>query len=261
MFKAYFDEGSDDVRIFIMGGWLAPFDEWEQFSDAWARELKCEPSIEYFNHNDAMGLKCQFAGWTPEDRDKKVETLARIIAKYDLTGFVGGIGLHKLKQLFGHSVLPKKTLRNFVTFTEPYHFGCLCVISQILGYQVNAIKNLIDQVDFIFDDGVRFFHDCAAIYPKFKDMIPPEWKAIAGTMVPLDDKNVVALQAADMLVGQALLNLRTAESSAALEILVAKRIFQFNCLAAPPESIPKAISKMNVMWATRQLDKAKRKKT
>jgi hypothetical protein len=40
MLKAFFDEaGDNDIGDFLMGGWLARFDEWEKFTEAWDKEL------------------------------------------------------------------------------------------------------------------------------------------------------------------------------------------------------------------------------
>jgi hypothetical protein len=50
----FFDEASDDVKFFLMAGWLADFREWERLSDAWDEELRSAPAIEFFNHNEAM---------------------------------------------------------------------------------------------------------------------------------------------------------------------------------------------------------------
>jgi hypothetical protein len=247
MLRAYFDEGND-AKVFLMGGWLSDVAEWEQFSEEWATELKAAPSIEYFKNNEAMGLKGQFAEWTEECRYQKLLAFARIIAKHELVGFVGGVGLAKFTTLFGGSILPKKTLRSILRYTEPYHFACQCVISMTLGYQVLEAKNLSERVDFIFDEGVRFLDDCAANYPKLKSVFPPEAAAIAGTVGSENDRCTPALQAADLLVGQALLNLRSERDNSCIEILTARKINQFDCLKPNLASIPKAVHRVNVAW-------------
>jgi hypothetical protein len=258
MLKAYFDEGNDD-KVFLMGGWLADVAEWERFSQAWTTELKASPSIEYFKNNEAMGLKDQFAGWAEKCRDEKVLAFARIIAGHELVGFVGGVGFAKFKNLFGGSILPKKTLRSIVKYTEPYHFACLGVISVTLGYQVLEAKNRSDQVDFIFDEGVRFLDDCVANYPRLKSVLPPEAGAIAGAVNSENDRRTPELQAADMLVGQALLNLRIGRNTGPLDVLTTRKINQFDCLPSNLASIPKSMARMNDIWSTKQPSQAKRK--
>jgi hypothetical protein len=250
MLRAYFDEGNDD-KVFLIGGWLSNVAEWEQFSQEWATELKAAPSIEYFKNNEAMGFKGQFAGWTEESRDKKLLAFARIIAKHELVGFVVGVGLAKFTTLFGGSILPKKTLRSIIKYTEPYHFACQGAISVTLGYQVLKANNLSEQVDFIFDEGVRFLDDCVANYPKLKSALPLEGAAIAGSVGSGNDRCTPALQAADMLVGQALLNLRSETNNKCVEVLTARKIYQFDCLKANLASIPKAIERVNVAWSNK----------
>jgi|SRR5579862_3423330 len=251
MLRAYFDEGND-AKVFLMGGWLSDVAEWERFSKEWATELEAAPSIEYFKNNEAMGLKGQFAGWTEECRDEKLLAFAQIIAKHELVGFVGGVGLAKFTTLFGGSILPKKTLRSIIKYTEPYHFACQCVISVTLGYQVLEAKNLSEQVNFIFDAGVRFLDDCVANYPRLKSVLPPEATAIAGTVGSGNDRCTPALQAADMLVGQALLNLRSGENNSSVGVLMSRKINQFDCLKSNLASIPKSIDRVNAAWSTKR---------
>jgi hypothetical protein len=254
--RAYFDEGSDD-KVFLMGGWLADVEEWERFAKAWVAELKVTPSIEYFKNNEAMGLKDQFKGWTAGSRDEKLLSLARVIVRHEMVGFIGGVGLDRIKNLFSGSILPRKTLRSIVKYTEPYHFACSSVISVILGYQVLEAKNLTDEVDFIFDEGVRFLDDCIANYPRLKSVLPAEARALAGAVASQNDRLTPALQAADMLIGQALSTLRTGNNTGSVDILKAKKINQFDCLTPSLASIPKSLERMNKVWATKQLGKKK----
>jgi len=253
MFKAFFDEASDNTDDFLMGGWLARFDEWEKFSEAWDKELKFAPSINYFNHNEATGNKDEFEGWSDSDRDGKMEALANVLARYDLVGLVGRIEIPELSALFENSILPKRKLRSIVKFTEPYHHACQCVVAGTLGYQILKARNLIDRVDFIFDDGVPFLDDIIGNYPRLKNVLPPEDVKIAGTIVPENDKQVVALQAADLLVGQKLLELRLKTKPKPLMFIENKIEPTFSCQGPALSTIPISISKLNVAWATKQL--------
>jgi hypothetical protein len=251
MLKAYFDEGEND-KVFLIGGWLADIAEWENFSQAWTTGLKVAPSIEYFKNNEAMGLKEQFAGWTDQQRDEKLLALARIVADHELIGFVCGVGLVTFKNLFSGSILPRKTLRSIIKYTEPYHFACQGVIAVTLGYQVLEAKNLSDPVDFVFDKGVRFLDDCVANYPRLKDVLPPAASAIAGTVDSGNDRNTPALQAADLLVGQALLSLRIGRNTSSVDILTARKINRFPCSPSNLPTIPKAVERLNKIWSTRR---------
>lgn len=252
--RAFFDE-ADNGEDFLMGGWIAPFQEWEKFSDAWARELTFSPGIQYFNHNEAMGLKDEFRGWTEAKRDEKMMALAGVIARYNLTGLVGGIKISQVESLFQNSALPKKTLRSVVKFTEPYHIVCQCVVAMTLGYQVVIAKNFTDQVDFIFDEGVPYLDDIIGNYPKLKRVLPAKAQAIAGTIISGNDKKIVALQASDFLSGQKLLQLRVKTQPEPLAVFDDGRIKEFPCYSQPLETIPHSVSKLNVAWATKRLTK------
>jgi hypothetical protein len=129
-----------------------------------------------------------------------------------------------------------------------------------LGHQVEVAKNLRDKVDFVFDRGVSYLDDCIANYPKLIAVLPQAAQKIAGTVVPEDDKDVVALQAADLLVGQMAAEIKhNGKRPAALEMLrKAKDIRIFNCLPEKPNL--KNLSLINVAWSTMQLDKIKKGK-
>jgi len=258
MLTAYFDEGEDD-KVFLIGGWLADDAVWETFSVAWTAQLKAAPSVEYFKNNDAMGLKNQFADWTEDSRDAKLFGLAEIIANHELVGLVGGVGLAQFKAMFAGSNVPLKQRRSIVKFTDPYHIACQCVLSVTLGYQIEKAKNLVDKVNFIFDDGVPFLADCVANYPKMLKIMPQAAQAIAGTVHSKNDRQVPALQAADLLVGQALLSLRTRSNSKAVDILKARNVERFPCVAPPLGSIIKSMERLNKVWAVKQREIAKRK--
>src|SRR5271168_260881 len=200
IFRAFFDETTDDKNIFMMAGWLGHFEEWEEFSNAWARELKFEPCIEYFNHNDAMGLKGEFKHLSAEDRDAKVMNLASLVARFgSLVGIVGEVNVPEHSRLFSGSIVPKRMLRTAIRMIEPYHVACQCAIAFTIGYQAEIAKNLKDPVDFIFDDGVPYLDDCIANIPKLKNFLPKKSLPIFGTVLPGNDKSVVALQASDLL--------------------------------------------------------------
>jgi hypothetical protein len=257
MLRAFFDECSDDTKVFLMAGWLSSFKEWEKFSEAWASELDNKPTIRYFNHNEALGLKKEFLHLSEKERDEKLVSLAGVIARHEVTGFVGGVSLPRFRSFFKDSIVPPKTLRSIVTFTEPYHFCCNCVIAQILGHQVEVERNSEDQVDFVFDEGVHFLDDCISNYAVLKTVLPQKAQAIAGTVLAGNDKKIVALQAADMLAGQALLNIRTKVKPTPLDVMRARKIFLFHCLPGNLESIPRAVRLVNLVWSTKQLDRAK----
>jgi hypothetical protein len=257
--KVFVDESSDG-KSFLMGAWLFHPDEWEHFSDAWLRELHAHKHIGYFNHNEAMAQKEQFEGWTERERDSKIWNLGSLIAKYKVTGFIGGIHLPNFQAIFQDSVVPRKTLRSIVTFTDPYHWAFNCIVSGILGHQIEIARNLTEKVDFVFDKGLSYLDDCIANYLKLIAVLPSAAQRIAGTVIPEDDRDVVALQAADLLVGQMAAEIKSnGKRPAALEMLrKSKDICIFNCLRQKPDL--KNLSLVNIAWSTMQLENIKKGK-
>lgn len=263
MLKVFFDETTDNVDDFFLAGWLAASEEWEHFSAAWDKELKAPPSIAYFNHNDALGKKCEFEGWSDGVRDAKMRSLAGVISRYNLTGLVGHINIPKLNSLFAHSAMSRRQLRAIIRFTEPYHHAGQCVVSMTLGYQIVMAKNPATTVDFIFDQGVRYLDDIIENYPRLLSCLPEQARKIAGTIMPGDDRKISPLQASDFLAGQELLKLRTKTVPPPLQTMDNGRVHRFSCDSLAGESIRSSVSKLNVLWATKQLitiqDKKKRK--
>jgi hypothetical protein len=109
-------------------------------------------------------------------------------------------------------------------------------------------------VDFVFDQQKGLCKKCAEFYREFKEQIPLEKKAIAGTVAEASDRDVPALQAADLLVGQLTTNRRIGKPelpwrrmAAALKIM--------STTAYPPgfETLPDLVSQLNVIWSTKRL--------
>jgi hypothetical protein len=252
MLKAFVDESSDGVNVFFMAGWLAHLELWERFANDWDKTLNQHPRIKYFNNNDALGLKHEFEGWSEADRDEKVLALARIVASYKLTGFICGLGLPAFKKLFSGSLLPPKVMRSILTFTEPYHFCVQGLIAQILGHQILVENNTRDRLDFVFDDGITFLQDCIALYEKKKPEMPEHYRKIAGTATLGDDKEIVALQAADLLAGQCLSKARLGKDPEALRIMRANQIFISTCAPTQRNQILKSIDAINISWIVKR---------
>jgi hypothetical protein len=242
-----------------MAGWLGRFDIWERFSDAWAKALEATPSVKYFSHHEAIGLSGQFANWDDDERDQKLMKLASVFETHKLVGFVGGIHLPRFKQLFSGSILPKKTLRSIATFTEPYYYCFNGVVAATLAYQAEVIGRVDkkDKVNFIFDEH-QCLDECIAIYPRIKKVLPRSARLVAGTVTPGNDKEIVALQAADFLAGQALLKLRTKRIPLPLKrVLEFRKVRGFECPQDPLNKIPRSLELLNVAWSAKMAKKGR----
>ena len=233
---------------------------WEEFSVVWDAELRTAPGIRHFKHHEAGSFEGEFGAWDKSARDAKMEALAKVIAKHDLIGFIGSVSIAGVAALFETSILPRKTLLKTVKFVDFYHYASQGLIASVLGHQIVIAKNETDRVDFVFDDGVSFLEDCISNYPKLVKALPAPAQAIAGTVVSKNDKNVVALQAADMLAGQALCSLRKSpkpDTPQVIKVEQSSKIFRFEIPVDLP-SVVRAMGLINVVHATKKLDKIKR---
>lgn len=196
MLRAYIDDSRmGQPPVYTLGGWVAPASTWTPFSDAWREILWMKPRIEYFEFDEALSLDGQFRGITEASRNEKLRLMINLIEETNLLGLVSMIPHHIFDPLFGWH--PSRDVRN------PYILSFFGMIANLAGYM--SLSGEEDRVEFFFDyqphsikqvlDGWEEFKNCAP--EKFRTLItehPPQFR---------DDKNVVALQAADLHAGWA----------------------------------------------------------
>ena len=90
---------------------------------------------------------------------------------------------------------------------------------------------------------------CAAFYREFREQMPPDRKAIAGTVTEVSD--VPALQAAELLVGQVTTNLRIGKPELPWR-RIATALKIISTTAYPPgfENLPDLVSQLNANSST-----------
>lgn len=224
MKQAFFDESSNN-EVFLIAGWIADAPEWERFSNHWRAVLAEAPAIRDFKHHHAMSFEGDFTGWTEKARDAKVMALASVLSNYDVSGIAGGIKLSTFKAVFEKSIASKKELRNILKYTEPYEFCFHGIVATVL--QQVAAKGP-EVVEFIFDEQAGMGKNCIALYEEFrknpdKFPFPPELRAIAGSITETTDVGMPPIQAADLLAGQMVANLKRGVMPEPLKMLSAAR--------------------------------------
>lgn len=187
------DDSASDIgdRRMFLAAYVHHADNWTRFSDLWRRELELD-SLEYFKMVEANGLRGQFGGWCPARRDAKVLAFAKLIQDHRPWFAACSVSRAEYAELL--SPIAPENLKN------PY-FACFWgVISAATRYmQEQKIENPLP-VDFVFDNQEGLGHDSALFYPWLKaDSDPQEKKLMGAVPVFCDDKEVVPLQAADML--------------------------------------------------------------
>lgn len=219
--RAYFDESGDDPRdkIYVLAGWVAEQTVWEGFNAAW-REALAANRISYFKHNEAKALKKQFAGRTPDDRDRIVAQLVDVACRHELIGIITSFK-HPLYQLMlKDSTLPPAVLKTigYGGYSSPYYFCFHLAVSQLLRYLLE-VERRREPVEFVLDDRNDVLKPCIKLYDVIRGMISPDVRALAGTARPGDDKSEPPLQLADLLAGQVIANVRAAAPEPTLQRL------------------------------------------
>jgi hypothetical protein len=187
-------------RCFGMVGLRSTAEKWLRFSDEWAATLKQEPSIHHFKMSDAAKLGGEFHRhgngglWTEAERDQKVAALARVINKHVENAVFMGI------QLEAHERTWKKMPK---PLNDPYFWPFhVMVWSACFDLWELGIR---DKFEIIFDENKIYGTRARAFFEHMKilaeqKMGPPS--ALFPTDILFrDDKIVLPLQAADLLVG------------------------------------------------------------
>lgn len=129
--------------------------------------------------------------------------------------------------------------------------------------QLQADSGEPDSVDFVFDEGDSAFEDCLKFYKVVKEKLPVEMLKVAGSVRTGNDKELMPLQAADLLAGVSTVRLRGQLTTGAAYRLLqkSKRIFfsPVNRLEAPFPNVEDTISALNVVWSTKMLESSKQK--
>jgi len=198
MLKAFIDDSRmGQPPVYVLGGWVAPAKTWASFSDAWQQVLWMSPRIQYFKFYEAMNLVGEFHGISEDSRDEKMMLLIRVIEEHKLLG-AGSIIPHSLfNSYFGQH--PHPEVRN------PYFPSLYGLVARILRH--NKAANINDKLELFFDyqPGGDQMERVKAGWEEFRKTMPEEFRPLVQSHPPafLDDRDVVALQAADLYAGWA----------------------------------------------------------
>jgi uncharacterized protein DUF3800 len=192
-FRAFTDDSVADTgdRRLFMAGYLNRADTWARFSEAFDEEQHADPPIQYLKMTEAHNLRGQFEGWCATKRDEKLAGLARIIRHFEPFSFQFSINREQYYQI----VQPTSPYG----FGDPYFTACFGIVSGLARFA--AVQGAKTPIEFIFDrqdsasDNVDLFFDfLLANLPRASRRL------INGKPIFRDDKELLPLQAADMLV-------------------------------------------------------------
>ncbi|MEP3300701.1 MAG: DUF3800 domain-containing protein, partial [Roseibium sp.] len=191
--SAYFDDSGSDFgkRDLVFAGLVNRDDSWEQFSVAWSAALAKPPSIEYLKMAEANGLRGQFAGWTRDVRDQKLESLVEVLDRfrppwtYDVS-----IGRTEYERHVS-PVSPRGLSTPYFVIT----FGAVSAVARHL-----ASEGVSKPVRFIFDEQNGVDTDIALFLDYMLENLDSDSRELVKRPVGYgDDKHNLPLQVADML--------------------------------------------------------------
>jgi hypothetical protein len=204
--QGYIDDSGANTTssVFVLGGFIAPVDNWLAFSTDWKAALDAPPRLEYFKMKEAARLKDQFhprRGWTEELRDQRINTLAAIIQKYAVL---------RVSVALRHSDFIKH-LRSLPAVNRDLARDTPFVTALSLLMTAVAISReqnlLMEPIDFIFDQQEGIEEELAPFWPGIKRRSEKADSKIVRDCfrhMPLfrDEKDFLPLQAADLYAWQ-----------------------------------------------------------
>jgi Protein of unknown function (DUF3800) len=197
MLRGFADESGDDGQssFLALAGYVLPFEKWVAFTEDWEIALKKRPAIKYFHMVEAEHGEGEFLGIQEPFRRMKVNDMVEVIEKHE------PLGLSTYIRLKDWEALAKPFAR--IGFENAYYPLFSTIIFLLVGD--NLINKSETPVTFIFDEKTAIQHHAVAAYDAVKrgtEVFPHIHRLMGGTPSFEDDKKVLPLQAADLLVWQ-----------------------------------------------------------
>jgi hypothetical protein len=196
LLSTYIDDSGSENKgpVFVMAGYLSRVSVWSDFSTAWAACLGQGSRLPYFKMKEAFRLRDCFNGWTEETRDQRVSQLVEILSTRPvLTAVVLALSWDDFWR--AKSEFPA------LTDVHPYDMLFHGVMHTVVGQLIK--HNISESVEFVFDEQGKAGERAILTYKQIKAVMPPaETHLIIGSPRLADDKQVLPLQAADLLAWQ-----------------------------------------------------------
>ncbi|GHA19675.1 hypothetical protein GCM10007989_14100 [Devosia pacifica] len=191
--SAYFDDSGSDTgkRDLVFAGLVNRDDAWEQFSLEWSAALARPPAILHLKMVEANGLRGQFAGWSRDDRDQKLQDLAEILTRFR-PPWTFDISISRTE--YEKHVSPA-TPRGLSTPHFAATFGAVSGVVRHL-----ASERIVTPVRFVFDEQNGVNQDVALFFDYMLENLDSVSRGLIKMPIGYgDDMRDLPLQAADML--------------------------------------------------------------
>ena len=194
MMQAYFDDSKKTLgkKTLFLAGYINSAEKWIDHSNRWKEILQDDPDLEYLKSAEAHALGGQFRNFGKLDRDLKLSIFAETIKEFEPWSFHISLDLSAHEKIFQNSGTP-------YGFKTPYWIAFEALFVGVLRLQ-NKL-GFSEPIDFIFDRQNQIERTANACFEILLAAQPENFKKMVKSSPRFeDDKEIVALQAADMLV-------------------------------------------------------------
>ncbi len=195
MLKGFVDDSGSEpaAPVFVLAGYVLPAELWAKFSEAWAAELAKGKPISYLhmketgNHFEGG----QFEGWTTDEIDTKLISLAEVIHAYQPIALAAHAKWSEYTKFARNSELAK-----FIPNPYKALFYEIIKIMYAWGERIDNPQG----VDFVFDEQGDVGREAVGWYNDIRAAFPPYARPFFGSTPDFkDDEQMLPLQAADMV--------------------------------------------------------------
>jgi len=195
------DSGKDELApVLVVAGYIGTAGDPMDMADRWEAYLDKDPTLTYDKESpltrikayETFGLNGQFAGWTPEARDRRLLPFVSLIKQY----CGKGIAFSVTKTAF--ELIKGLKDEDGVYFTKPEYIAYSLSLSALL----QALPDLGgDAIDIVFDYDVVDRRAAKRAYEKIYTTWPVDIPQRLARAEPHfeDDMKFLPLQAADLL--------------------------------------------------------------
>jgi hypothetical protein len=209
--SAHADETELEDGYIILGGFVASVNSWLNIVAPWKKILGESPAVPYFStHGFRSEAWCLKYGISKLDMPRLIDKTAKLAAVIRDSGVLFSVhsGIwrqHHEAEIKSRVVATKKP--TIAVLRHPYYFAYVRFVAAIL-QRIPDFNSLLDEkerlspLDVFVDENGKLGELASCMYIRMKRAASPERRRMMGTAAPLDDKDTIPLQCADLFVGQ-----------------------------------------------------------
>ena len=202
--QGWFDEsGKGQEPVYLLAGYVAKKNVWEDFADDWQAELDRVPRLPYLHVNETQ----RFKGWSLAERTERFLRFVGIIKKHNLDGSILPLKHSDHREFYRiaatHPFIKPYERRMFKT---PYFLAFQSTFGVMLSKQAKkrAETGITELIEILFDEGidrkVRLERGFNLMIESVKREMPEYLDLLINKQAEFrDDEVFLPLQAADLL--------------------------------------------------------------